>query len=181
MQDRAQEILEFWFNELTPEQHFEKGGAADRIIAQRFIEVYRQLAINVPTGWQANAKGCLAAIIVLDQFPRNLFRGTARAFATDASALALARYAIANHFDRARSVLERAFFYLPFEHSENLEDQERSVELFASLNDDKSLHYAREHQKLIQRFGHFPHRNEALGRASTPEEIVFINTPGSGF
>ena len=181
MQSRTQEILEFWFNELTPEQHFEKGGIADQLIAKRFLEVYQELAINIPTGWRTNAEGCLAAIIVLDQFPRNLFRSTARAFATDASALALARYAIANHFDRDRSVLERTFFYLPFEHSENLDDQQRSVELFTALSDDKSLSYAREHQRVIQRFGRFPHRNKALGRISTPEEIMFINTLGTGF
>jgi uncharacterized protein (DUF924 family) len=117
-------------------------------------------------------------VIVLDQFPRNMFRGAARAFAADALALQAARTIVERGWDRAFSPDERTFAYLPFEHSENLQDQEQSLRLFEG---NENLEWARKHYEIVRRFGRFPHRNAALGRASTPEEIAFLGQPGSSF
>ena len=127
------------------------------------------------------APGTYALAILLDQFPRNMFRGRAKAFATDAKARAVAAAAISKGFDRALPVVERRFLYLPFEHSEFLADQERAISLFAGLGDALSLDYAIRHRAIIARFGRFPHRNGALGRASTMAEIAFLAQPGSSF
>jgi uncharacterized protein (DUF924 family) len=118
--------------------------------------------------------------VVLDQFPRNMFRGTARAFATDPGALAAARHAVERGYDRLLAPCECTFVYLPFEHSEDLEAQQRSLELFAA-RDPGNLEWARRHHEIVARFGRFPHRNAALGRESTPEEIEFLKQPGSSF
>lgn len=128
-----------------------------------------------------DAEGSLALIVMLDQFPRNLFRGSARAFATDAKALGVARAAVAEGFDRQFNLVQRCFVYLPFEHSEDLTDQEQSVQLFEALGDADYLDYTIRHRDIIQRFGRFPHRNAVLGRASTPEEKAFLEQPGSSF
>ncbi len=177
----AERILQFWFEELTPEQRFEKDGVADRRISREFTDAYEALAERVPTHWGDATSTCLAAIIALDQFPRNLYRGQARAFATDHVALALANHAINAGLDDVEDITHRMFFYLPFEHSESIADQERSVELFTALNDERLLDYAVRHRDVIKRFGRFPHRNAALNRASTNEELAFIDEPGSGF
>ena len=128
----------------------------------------------------SDAETALAAVIGCDQFPRNMFRGTPRAFATDAKALALAEDAIALGFDARVPVVRRQFFYLPFEHAEDRQAQARSVALFAPLGEE-SLRWAQAHKAIIDRFGRFPHRNAILGRASTPEETEFLGQPGSSF
>ena len=125
--------------------------------------------------------GRLAAVIVLDQFPRNMYRGASRAFAADGAALSLAKEALMRGFDRELSIDERKFLYMPFEHSENPAEQARSMELFGTLESELDLDYARRHKEIIDRFGRFPHRNAVLGRISTPEEIEFIKEPGSSF
>ena len=125
-------------------------------------------------------ESCLALVILLDQFPRNMFRGTGRAFAADALARAAAQTIVGRGWDRKMSTDERSFAYLPFEHSESLADQQRCCELMRPLGGE-TYRYALRHREIIARFGRFPHRNAALGRDSTPEEIEFLKTPGSGF
>lgn len=178
---RIEEVLEFWFEDLCPDDWFAGGDAVDDRIRERFRELHEALRERVPESWRASARGMLAAAIALDQFPRNMYRGDARAFAADGAALGLAREALARGVDLDLPDDERKFLYLPFEHSEDPAEQERSVELFASLEDERNLSYALRHKEIIDRFGRFPHRNEALGRASTPEEIEFLQQPGSRF
>jgi uncharacterized protein (DUF924 family) len=144
-----------------------------------------QAAQGSLANWVGTAGDCLALVLLLDQFPRNAFRGTARAFASDALALEAARLALARGYDRDMLPVERLFVYLPFEHSERLEDQVRACELtreLAPFAETKDIYqYAVRHRDIIARFGRFPHRNEALGRPSTPEETEFLKQPGSGF
>ena len=128
-----------------------------------------------------DAEGALALAILLDQFPRNIYRGTPRAFAADAKARDAARNALAAGHDQAVAPFMRAFLYLPFEHSEDMADQDRSVALFRALGDEKYLGFAIGHRDVIARFGRFPHRNEILGRRSTPDELAYLRQPGAGF
>ncbi|OGA41316.1 MAG: hypothetical protein A3G28_01305 [Betaproteobacteria bacterium RIFCSPLOWO2_12_FULL_68_19] len=182
------DVLQFWFG--APRgprlrRWFEKDPAFDAAIRDRFLPLYEQLAAGGRADWLDDAERCLARIVVLDQFPRNMFRGSARAFAADSLALSAARHAVARGYDRALLPVERLFTYLPFEHSETLEDQLRACELCEPLGafaeTDDAYRYAAAHRDLIRRFGRFPHRNAALGRASTPEEIEFLRQPGSSF
>ncbi len=178
---RIDEVLEFWFEELAASDWFQGGDALDARIRERFRDLHEALREQVPTTWRVNAQAALAAVVVLDQFPRNMYRGNARAFATDGLALDIARHAIACGFDRELSEVQRKFLYLPFQHSEEKSMQSHSMELFESLGSETDLRYARRHKEIIDRFGRFPHRNEALRRASTPEEIEFLESPGSSF
>lgn len=175
------DVLRYWLEDLTLEQCFEKNDGIDATIAARFSAVHEALAANQGAIRTEAPRELLAAIIVFDQFSRNLFRGSAKAFATDPTARRLARTAVADGFDQAMSTRERIFVYLPFEHSENAADQEQSVTLIAQLGDPKYDKYAMAHKVIIDRFGRFPHRNVALGRVSTPEEIAFLNEPMSSF
>ena len=174
------EVLAFWFGELTPNDWFWGGEAVDTKIRDRFKDLHEALREEgVPEGWRATARGMIAAVIALDQFARNLYRNDPRAFAADASALALAKEALDRGLDRDMTKNERHFLYLPFQHSEDPADQARSVELFAAHGDERTLGFAVRHKAVIDRFGRFPHRNETLGRASTPEEMEFLNSPDS--
>lgn len=174
-------VLALWFGELESEAWFTKSDTTDLLISERCLVVHEELARRLPPETRSNSRAALAAVIALDQFPRNMFRGTPRAFATDPVALALAKDAVASGFDRDTVKNERLFLYLPFEHSESLADQRRSVELFAELDDAELLRYAEAHKVIIERFGRFPHRNAILGRRSTPEEEEFLKQPGSSF
>jgi uncharacterized protein (DUF924 family) len=185
---RADDVLEFWFggSDGYGKRHkrwFEKNPAFDAEVTERFLSLYEELARD--TRWLGDARHCLARILVLDQFPRQMFRGTPRAFASDPLALQAARHALEQSYDTGRLPVERLFFYLPFEHSESLTDQELACELMAPLakfpETDDVLRYAIAHRDVIRRFGRFPHRNTILGRASTPEELEFLKTPGSSF
>jgi uncharacterized protein (DUF924 family) len=180
---RADEVLRFWFGEGAERgrphnRWFEKNSSFDAEIRDRFLLLYEDLAAG--EAWLSGAGDCLARIVVLDQFPRNMFRGAARAFAADPLALATAQLAVAKGYDRDLLSVEKQFVYLPFEHSESLADQERACELMKPLGDGL-YGWALRHKRIIERFGRFPHRNEMLGRASTPEEIEFLKQPGSGF
>jgi uncharacterized protein (DUF924 family) len=175
------EIIQFWFETLRPEDWYRKDRATDANIAARFGAIYQQLKAAVSPAWLSDPKGILAAILVLDRFPRNMFRDDPRAFATDAQALALAKQAIAKGADMRLPPDQRAFIYLPFQHSEDEADQARSVELFTALGNPNNLDFAIRHKAIIDRFGRFPHRNAALGRATTEEESVFLKEPGSSF
>jgi uncharacterized protein (DUF924 family) len=179
----APEVLSFWFGSdaeygVVHKRWFQKDPAFDAEVRRRFLSLHAQLAGNEE--WLDAPRECLARIIVLDQFPRNMFRGTPRAFATDALALAAARHAIASGYDRDWLRVEKIFGYLPFEHSEALADQELACELMRPLGEEQ-YDYALRHKAIIERFGRFPHRNPILGRESTPEEIEFLKQPGSGF
>jgi uncharacterized protein (DUF924 family) len=189
---RIAEILDFWFGEpgstergRAREAWFRKDAAFDDTIRARFGAVVDEAAAGGLAGWDRSDTGALALLLVCDQFPRNLFRGEARAFALDPRALATARDLVATGRDRALAPLERVFVYLPFEHSESLADQHEAVRLLGLLRDDPQAgnyhEWAVKHLKVVQRFGRFPHRNEALGRASTAEEIAFLAQPGSRF
>jgi uncharacterized protein (DUF924 family) len=175
------EIIQFWFETLRPEDWYRKDRAIDAEIVARFSEIYQELKAAVPPAWLSEPKATLAAILVLDQFPRNMFRGDPRAFATDAQALALAKQAIAKGMDMRLPPNQRAFIYMPFQHSEDEADQARSIELFTALGNPNNLDFAMRHKAIIDRFGRFPHRNAVLGRATTEEESVFLKEPGSSF
>jgi uncharacterized protein (DUF924 family) len=173
----ADEILKFWF-ERDRKAWFEKNPAFDEEIRQRFLPAYELGCTEMLGSWKQASASCLALVVLLDQFPRNMFRGTARAFAADAVARAAARTILDRGWDQAMTPDERMFAYLPFEHSESLQDQELSLKLFEG---NPNFEWARKHWEIIRRFGRFPHRNAALGRASTPDEIEFLRQPGSGF
>ncbi|WP_333125343.1 DUF924 family protein [Microcoleus sp. Pol11C3] len=149
------------------------------------MQQYELAASGKLDSWQDSSENCLALILVFDQFPRHMFRGTPQAFATDSKALATAEYAINHNFDRELLTVQKLFIYLPFQHSENLENQEKSVKLFCQLSgepdSDSLIEYAMQHLEIIKRFGRFPHRNQILGRETTPEEAEFLRQPGSGF
>jgi uncharacterized protein (DUF924 family) len=173
----AAEVLSFWFGQ-DRKKWFVKDPAFDEGIRSRFLVLYQEAFQGKLETWKHDARGCLALVIVLDQFPRNMFRNTARAFEGDPRALAAARVIVARGWDKGYTEDERTFAYLPFEHSEALADQEESMRLFQG---NPNLEWARKHWEIIRRFGRFPHRNAALGRESTPEEIEFLKQPGSGF
>ncbi|MCH2037598.1 MAG: DUF924 domain-containing protein [Rickettsiales bacterium] len=174
-------ILSFWFSENTEPLWFAKNDAFDNDIKARFSSLLAQASNNELTEWEGSAKGTLALVILLDQCSRNIYRNTKEAFAYDKQALDLSKLSIKNGFDQQLSVKERVFFYLPFMHSESLEDQNKSVELFEALGLEINLKFAIEHQEIIKRFGRFPHRNAILGRISTQEEQFFLENEHGGF
>jgi uncharacterized protein (DUF924 family) len=174
-------VIRFWLEETPPEARFKRDDALDTAIANRFGAIYERLSIAPPEVSGLTPRTALAALIVLDQFPRNMFRGTSRAFASDSAALRIAQAAVDAGHDKALDKYGRLFVYLPFEHSENLADQDKSVALIADLGDADLDRYAIAHRDIVRRFGRFPHRNAALGRVSTPEESEFLEQPGSSF
>uniref|UniRef100_UPI003BACFEA6 DUF924 family protein n=1 Tax=Stappia sp. TaxID=1870903 RepID=UPI003BACFEA6 len=175
----ATDILDFWWT-AGPAKWFAKDDAFDAEIRGRFLQRVEQAATGELDAWAATPHGALALLILLDQFPRNLYRGDKRAFAADGRAREIAARALDNGFDRAFPVNARTFFYLPFEHSEDIADQERSVDLFRRLGDQQTYFYALLHLDVIRRFGRFPHRNEALGRATTAAEAAYLSDGGFG-
>lgn len=183
---KAAAVLEFWFGAPGSSEFgksrdvwFKKDDAFDAEIVTRFDEIQVSADSGRYDGWQATPKGSLALIILLDQFPRNMYRDKPASFASDAHARRIARNALKHGFDREALPVQRMFFYLPFEHSEDMADQRLSLELFGQLGANQN--YARRHHDIVARFGRFPHRNAILGRVSTPEEIEFLKQPGSGF
>ena len=179
--EAATALLAFWFDELSPAQWFVHDRAVDTALASRFASLVDDAVAGELDGWPATPPGALALILALDQLPRNLYRGDARAFAGDARARQVARQAIARGFDHRVDRQRRLFFYLPFEHSEALADQEWAVALIEVLGDERYTDYARRHRDVIERFGRFPHRNRILRRRSTAAEKAYLAAPGSGF
>ena len=169
-------MLAFW-RAAGPKKWFRKTPRSTR--HPRFLETYQAAVAGKLPGWEQTAEGALALTLVLDQFSRNMFRGDARTFAADSLARAVAGRALARGFDRPMALSDRQFFYLPFEHSETLADQERCCALFRSTGDADLLKWAELHADIIRRFGRFPHRNAVLGRATMPEEQAFLD--GGGF
>lgn len=193
MDDRVDKILAFWFGyEQAPDYGnfrpawFSKDPDFDESIRKDFLQDYLKAAAGKLSDWKFQQKGNLALILLLDQFSRNIFRNDNQAYAADSIALETAKYAIEKEFDQKVSLVQRIFFYLPFEHSENLQDQNTSVMLYtklaaADVNMKEALDYALLHHVIIERFGRFPHRNEELGRISTQEELTFLQQPNSSF
>ncbi|HQZ44838.1 MAG TPA: DUF924 family protein [Usitatibacteraceae bacterium] len=188
----ALEVLAFWFGEpgspargKSREAWFRKDAAFDAEIRRRFLALHASAALGERDRWRDGAPSLLALVIVLDQFSRNLYRDDARAFSQDAQALDCARHMIDRGWDAALLPVERQFAYLPFEHAEDLALQDRSIELFCALEafpETRGLAgWARKHRVIVERFGRFPHRNAALGRESTQEELAFLKEPGSRF
>jgi uncharacterized protein (DUF924 family) len=171
------DVLAFW-RAAGPDKWFEKDDAFDAAIRARFLGTYEAAAAGRLVAWESEAESALALTIVLDQFPRNMFRGEARAFAADPIARAVADNAIARGFDRRYVPPERRFFYLPFMHAENLADQERCIALCRAAADDEGVKYAELHADIIRRFGRFPHRNRVLGRTTRPDEQAFLDDGG---
>jgi uncharacterized protein (DUF924 family) len=171
-------VLAFW-RAAGPSKWFSKDAALDADIKARFLPSCEAAAADRLSQWETTPESALALLILLDQFPRNIFRASARAFAADPLGRAVADRAIARSFDQRVPASERLFFYLPFEHSENLADQERAVALIGALGDADLLKWAKLHADIIRRFGRFPHRNSVLGRTTTPEEQAFLD--GGGF
>lgn len=176
MKDWPHALLRFWFG-LRPEQWWTADAELDAEVRERFEDLWRQERDQPPGAFLASADRALAATLLFDQFPRNMFRGHADQFSTDPLALAIARDATEQGLDQALPPERRAFLYMPFMHSEELAVQRRSVTLFTALGDPDKLDFARKHHQVIERFGRFPHRNQALGRRSTPEEEAFGLTP----
>lgn len=174
------EVLGFWFAELRESDWWAKNESIDARIRARFLGLHARVA-STDAGGVVGPRPLLAAVIVLDQFSRNLFRGNRRAFAADPIARRLARQAVSSGFDTTMRPEERLFLYLPFEHSEDPADQALAVRLIAALGQDSWTRYALAHQALIDRFGRFPHRNAVLGRESTAEELAALREPMSSF
>jgi uncharacterized protein (DUF924 family) len=196
----SDDVLRFWFDDLKsdsdfPEQRFSlwftKNPKTDETIRSQFSLAINQATIGELDSWSDKPRSCLALIILLDQFRRNIFRDTSDAFSSDSKALELSRSAVGQMFDKQLRPIERVFMYLPFEHSEALADQHRSVELYKKLKADSPpeirermqsfVDYAEKHRKVILEYGRFPHRNLILDRQSTPAEIEYLKKPGSGF
>jgi uncharacterized protein (DUF924 family) len=182
------DVLDFWFGPVPGKaraEWFRKDERFDAEIRERFGEVHAAAARRELEAWRAAPESMIALIVVLDQFSRNLHRGDARAFAQDAHALECAREALARGDEKKLRPVERQFLYMPFEHNEDRDDQDLACRLMSQLEEFPETRglteYAKKHQVIVDRFGRFPHRNAALGRASTAEEIEFLKTPGSGF
>lgn len=174
-------VLAFWFDQLTPQQRFAKDDAIDATIAERFGGLRDAVAASGAAGWRHVPETLLAAIILLDQFTRNLNRDSGEAFAADPLALSLAREAVARRFDAAIPAERRSFVYMPFMHAEDRAAQAEGLALFKALGDDTSLKFAKSHAAVIERFGRFPHRNDALGRASSAAETEYLSRPDAGW
>lgn len=179
MHAKSEEILAFWIDEIGPEGWYKGGAALDALCRDRFLDDWEKGRRGDYAQWTTTAPGALALLILLDQFPRNMFRDDPRAFASDARARATAKAAVARDFDLATEGPARQFFYLPLMHSEVLADQDRSVRLIVMRFDvPEQIRHARAHRDIIRRFGRFPFRNAALGRASTPEEEAWLAEGG---
>jgi uncharacterized protein (DUF924 family) len=190
MKSLAPEVLRFWFGEgadygKVHKRWFEKDPAFDALVTKRYQKLHQEMLEGAHQAWLDQPHPCLARIIVLDQFPRHIYRGSAHAFSSDSQALDAARHLVDRGWDRDLLPVERMFAYLPFQHSESLADQERALTLYQPLKAFPETadtdRYAIAHRDIIRRFGRFPHRNAALGRQSTPEEFEFLKQPGSSF
>lgn len=180
-QNNIRDILSFWFEELEPRQWWVRDEQLDREIESRFGRLHQQAVAGELSDWRETPAGRLAEIIILDQFSRNIFRDTPKAFAFDGMALVLAEEAVRTGADRAFEAPEKAFFYMPYMHSESAAIHEQALKLFDQPGVEFNLEFEIKHKAIIDRFGRYPHRNEILGRESTPAEIEFLTQPDSSF
>ena len=174
------DIINFWL-QAGPQIWFKKDDAFDQSVKEKFQTLPDQIIEGQYDHWQTNPNGMLASVIALDQFPRNIHRDTARAFAYDEAARKYAKTAIDQQWDQQVRGELKAFFYLPFMHSEDINDQQYCQDIYNKAGDEDWADYARRHMELIEKYGRFPHRNAILGRKSTPEELAYLNTEGAGF
>ncbi len=180
--NKIEKIIQFWFAPDIKSQWFGGPAEFDTLIRSHFIDDYWKALDGAYSNWQQNPEGCLAFILLLDQFSRNMFRNDAQAFAADPLAAQATRHALQNKFDLQLPPEQRTFIYMPLMHSEVIEDQTLCVELFKALEGSESNYdYAIRHKQVIERFGRFPHRNKVLGRKSTPEEETFLNSKDAPF
>ncbi|MCB1555410.1 MAG: DUF924 domain-containing protein [Xanthomonadales bacterium] len=181
MRDEADNVLHFWFEEIEPERWWRADPDFDAVVRSRFGDTLRQAAEGALHGWRGSSHGRLAEVLVLDQFSRNVYRGTPRAFAQDGMALVLAQEALARDAHRALGPKHLEFLIMPFMHSESRAVHAQAEVLFRALASAESLEFELRHKAIVDRFGRYPHRNEVLGRVSTAEESVFLREPGSSF
>lgn len=177
----AQRVLDFWFKEISPEKWFQKDPHFDETVKSLFLGIYEEATAGTTASWRKTAEGRLAEVIVLDQFPRNMFRDTPQAFATDEIAQNLAREAVRLGDDQMLSPAQKAFLYMPYMHSESKKLHQEAVRLFSQKGLEDNLKYEILHKEIIDRFGRYPHRNKILGRKSTPDELEFLKQPNSSF
>lgn len=175
------DVLDFWFETISPDDWWKKDAAIDDLIKKKFLEVHHQASIGELYEWRNNPLGSLAEVIVLDQFSRNIFRDAPLSFAFDGMALLLAQFAIKNNFDRALEPTHRSFLYMPFMHSESVTIHKQAKQLFSQPQMEYNYEFELKHAAIIEKFGRYPHRNSILGRESTPEEITFLKQPNSSF
>ena len=172
----AQEILDYWFSDEVRKLWFNSTPQFDASLRERFLPLWQQASHAELDHWQKSAAGCLALVIILDQFPLNMFRFEAQSFATEAQSREVATLAIDQGFDQTLEADQRAFLYMPFMHSETLAEQRHALELFDQPGLENNLRFARHHHDIIEKFGRFPHRNEVLGRDSSVAEIEYLNS-----
>ncbi|MEA1987962.1 MAG: DUF924 family protein [Pseudomonadota bacterium] len=176
MNEPASDILEFWFSERVSPQWFNASKELDNEILQRFGNLWHQALNNELNTWANTPEGALALVILLDQFPLNMFRGQAKSFKTEALAIKVTKHTVSQGFDKKIPKSQLMFLYMPLMHSENIEDQNLSIQLFTQAQLTQNLRFANHHKELIQKFGRFPHRNAILERTSTDEEIKYLNS-----
>jgi uncharacterized protein (DUF924 family) len=181
MNTTYQDIISFWFSEIPPKDWFKKSDSFDQLIGQRFNAVYESAIQNELFQWRETAEGCLAEIIVLDQFSRNMFRDSPKAFEFDSLAVALTQSAIMRKLDQQLTTDKRKFLYMPLMHSESLIIHEQAVQMFSQPGLEDNYDYEIRHRDIISQFGRYPHRNKVLGRRSTKQEEEFLTQPGSSF
>lgn len=174
---RVEELVDFWFSESSRKRWFNSTVQFDALLHDKYYSLYELARSQQLLDWEASPQGALALVILLDQIPLNIFRGNPQSFATEQQARQVADSAINQHFDDALSGEQKAFLYMPFMHSENMLDQNRSVRLFEQAGLENNLRFARHHRGIIERFGRFPHRNAILGRESTEEERAYLDSP----
>ena len=172
----SDEVLDFWFSERVKPMWFNSTPEFDDELRDKFLETYQAGIRGELSGWEKTPQGALALVICLDQFPLNMFRGKVESFEGERPSLEVAQRAIENGFDQQLEGAHKAFLYLPFMHSEDMDHQDRSVELFSKAGLKDNLHWAKHHRGIVQRFGRFPHRNAILGRENTPEEISYLQS-----
>lgn len=177
----SEDVLKFWFTDLTPEQHFMKDKNIDEMITRKFLDIHKKAALGELFSWRTTPLGRLAEIIVLDQFSRNIHRDSSKAFENDVLALVLAQEAIHAGDDLKIEPRHRHFLYMPYMHSESQEIHQMAIKLFSQDGLKQAYDFELKHKEIIDRFGRYPHRNEVLGRQSSPEEIDFLKKPGSSF
>lgn len=175
-ENEIKEVVSYWFSEPVKKLWFNSTPEFDAKLRQKYMQTLERAERGELDDWALDALGALALVIILDQFPLNMFRQQARSFATERKARQVAEQAIVKNLDRSLTAEQKAFLYLPFMHSENLQDQDKSVELFEKAGLTENLRYAKHHRELIRRFGRFPHRNSILNRESTAEEIDYLNS-----
>jgi uncharacterized protein (DUF924 family) len=175
------DIIKFWFEKIEPASWWKKDEAFDQLIRERFTDIYQRAAKCELFEWRQHALGWLAEIIVLDQFPRNMFRDSAQAFATDSMAVILVQEAVANQVDKELTAQQKSFLYMPLMHSESALIHQTAMDLYSQPGLESNLDFEKRHKSIIDRFGRYPHRNAVLGRVSTDEEVEFLKGPESSF